>query len=154
MNAKSRNLVLRCQAVVGGTAVAAMVEVARDLWDDSERAQDIARSKVRAALRDAVTERTGRQLVDDAFDETPVWVEYPNQCAVECIDGPMIGYRVTVGTATPPPWIRIDAPAPTAEPQPAVYVGMLDERGHFYSRADDGAWRYTYMQLQAPEGSK
>jgi hypothetical protein len=152
MNAKSKTLVLRGQAVVDETPVAVMVEVTRDLWVDSELARDVARDKVRTGLRDAVAERTGRQLPSDAFNETPVWVEYPDQCTLECVDGPMVGYRVTVGTATPPPWIKIDPPGPPApEDRPAVYVGAMDERGHFFSRTADGAWRYTYMLLEGAE---
>lgn len=155
MNDKSRTLTLRGQAVVDDTPVAVTVEVTRELWVDSELARDVARDKVRTGLRDAVAERTSRQLPDDAFDETPVWVEYPNQCVVECIDGPMVGYRVAVGTATPPPWIRIDGPTQNpSENRAAVYVGVLEEHGCFYSRAADGAWLYTYMHLEEREAAQ
>jgi hypothetical protein len=149
-----QDLTLRCQTVVTvpegqEEPVHAALRVTRELWADSERARTHARSMAREALRRGVAERTGRTPAGDAFDDVPVWTDFPDQHTLELLYGPLNGVRITIGTPSPPPWIAIDAtPQPAPPDSSTVYGQLLDDSGHFFSRTEDGAWRYTPIPMR------
>lgn len=149
-------LKLRCQTVIDGRLYWALVPVDRMLWEADEYAQEYARRAARKELRYRATKHTGRELPGIDFDTLPVWVEHPGQCEVECVGGPHDGQQMTWNSAEPP--LAIDLPVdegiagllaavegePTSTLRKATYVPLMGDGG-FFSRTQDGAWRYRFQ---------
>ncbi|MGW9299542.1 hypothetical protein ACWHA3_01790 [Streptomyces cyaneofuscatus] len=147
-------LTLRCQTVIDGRLYWALVPVDR-MWETDEYAQEHARRTARKELRYRATKHTGRDLTDVDFDTLPVWAEHPDRCEVECVGGPRDGQRMTWNSAEPP--LAIDLPVdegvagllaavegePISALRKATYVPLMGDGG-FFSRTQDGAWRYAF----------
>ncbi|MGW1154418.1 hypothetical protein ACWD45_24440 [Streptomyces rubiginosohelvolus] len=149
-------LKLRCQTVVDGELASILLAVDRMLWETNEHAREHAQRTARQELHHYAAKRTGRDLLAADFDALPVWVEYPDRCEVECVGGPHDGQRMTWNSAEPP--VAIDLPVdegissllaaaqgePASVVRHATYVPLMGAGG-FFSRAQDGAWRYAFQ---------
>lgn len=148
-------LKLRCQTVIDGELGFVLVAVDRLMWETDEPMRKFAERRARDELRHSASQRTARDLPAADFEDLPVWVEYPDRCEVECVGGPHNGKRMTWSSAEPP--FAIDLPldeglegllrAAQSEPatvlRKATYVPLMGDGG-FFSRTQDGAWRYTF----------
>jgi hypothetical protein len=141
---------LRCQTVVDGALAFVKMPIDLMLWDSAdETIRDHFRAKARTELRLVVAARIGQHRMDDRYDDLPVWEEFPDQCAVECVGGPRDGERIKLSSAKPPHALELPLPVrledlttPATEPFPrALYRPLPDEHG-FFSRTTDGAWRF------------
>ncbi|SCE58518.1 hypothetical protein GA0115253_107854 [Streptomyces sp. Termitarium-T10T-6] len=148
---------LRCQTVIDGRLGYVLVPVDRMLWETNEHAREHAERTAREELRHSAIERAGRDLPASDFEDLPVWVEYPDRCEVECVGGPHDGRRMTWNSAEPP--VAIDLPVdegissllaaaqgePASVVRHAAYAPLMDDGG-FFSRTQDGAWRYSFQR--------
>lgn len=149
-------LKLRCQAVIDGELAHILLAVDRMLWETNEHAREHAQRTARQELHHYAIKRTGRELAASDFDALPVWVEYSDQCEVECVGGPHDGRRVTWNSAEPP--FAVDLPVDegvagllaaaqgelVSALRKATYVPLRGDGG-FFSRTQDGAWRYRFQ---------
>ncbi|MFH9765231.1 hypothetical protein ACH4N4_30140 [Streptomyces microflavus] len=147
---------LRCQTVIDGELGYVLVPVDRLMWETDRPMREFAEGQARDELRHSAIKRTGRDLPASAFDSLPVWVEYPDRCEIECVGGPHDGQRMTWNSAGPP--FAVDLPIdagvadlvaiaqgePTSILRKATYVPLMGDGG-FFSRTQDGAWRYGFQ---------
>ncbi|WP_405548710.1 hypothetical protein [Streptomyces microflavus] len=147
---------LRCQTVIDGELGYVLVPVDRMVWETDEHSHEALRMIARKGLHRRAIERTGRDLPAADFEHLPVWAEYPDRCEVECVGGPHDGQRMTWNSAEPP--FAIDLPIdagvadlvaiaqgePTSILRKATYVPLMGDGG-FFSRTQDGAWRYRFQ---------
>lgn len=149
-------MTLRCQTVVDGVLATVTMPIALEVWNSAgEKDRDLIRARARTELRISVGARIGEVRLDDRYDELPVWEEYADQCEVECIGGPHDGERIKLGTAEPPHSLVLPAPfrieylagfaGEPAELLPTVMYSPLPDEHGFFSRAVDGAWRFSVV---------
>jgi hypothetical protein len=153
-------LTLHCETITNqGELFYVQLPVTLELWGTEEHpAREHLRARARAELRYAVTSRGRRPLAGRSFDDAPVWIEYPGQCTVECVGGPLDGLRVTTpGDNAPPPLLRLARPLDwsvaradqglqgTETMRMSTYSPMTNEHG-FFARAADGAWRFQHRR--------
>lgn len=155
----NNTLRLRCQSVIDGDLAQVLVVVDRLMWETNEPMREVAQRQARDELRHRAIEHVGRDLPAADFETLPVWVEYPDRCEVECVGGPHDGKRMTWSSAEPPSAVNLPIDegiggllAAAQNPDPvasslriATYVPLMGDGG-FFSRTQDGAWRYSLQR--------